>query len=132
MDDERRWRAELCGALEWLTEEMETRGRGTELRAVLRSVFEEGAPVRQAIAVLGIEEHVLTGHTGPVRGYEPEAGHGYEPGDPFPGVVARAAGEIYRCPDGRCGLNEPRKPGGEIPAGGRCWWRDRPLRIMEA
>ncbi|MEV5173446.1 hypothetical protein AB0L10_20695 [Streptomyces flaveolus] len=121
MDDERGLRAGFCAALEWLPEEQE----GAALRAAVRSVLDGTATVRQAIDALGVPEHVLTGPESAVRGWEP--------GDSLlPGAVPRAGGEVYRCPEGWCGLNEPRRPSGTIPAGGRCWLHDRPLRVVEA
>lgn len=122
MNDDRDRRAEFCSALPWLTEDMETEGTLDELHAAVRAVL-ANTPVPQAVAELGIPLHAL-GEVGPVRGDEP--------GAMIPGAKPRAAGESYRCPDGWCSLNLVRTPGGELPAGGRCWLRDRPLRVVEA
>jgi hypothetical protein len=122
MSDDRRMRAEFCSALPWLVEDMTAQGTLAGLQDAMRAVLAE-TPVRQAIAGLDIPPHVFE-EAGPVRGEEP--------GSVVFGTTSRSAGEIYRCPDGWCGLNLVRTPGGELPAGGRCWLRDRPLRVVEA
>ncbi|WP_234439982.1 hypothetical protein [Streptomyces bicolor] len=81
-------------------------------------------PVRQVIARLGFAEHELDEEAAAVRGGEPW--------DMIPLPSPRPAGEIYRCPDGWCSLNQLREPGGPLPSEGRCWLCDRPLRIVEA
>ncbi|MFF0065696.1 hypothetical protein ACFYRC_29920 [Streptomyces sp. NPDC005279] len=122
MNDDRVRRAGFCSALPWLIEDMEAAGTLAELHSAVRAVLAE-TPVLQAVASLDIPAHVLS-ELGPVRGDEP--------GDMIPGSMPQAAGESYRCPDGWCSLNLVRQPGGELPAGGRCWLRDRPLRVVEA
>ncbi|WP_175407495.1 hypothetical protein [Streptomyces sp. TRM64462] len=120
--NDREMRAGLCSALPWLTEDLERDGRRAELDSAVRAVLAE-TPVLEATAGLDIPPHVL-GEPGPVRGEEP--------GAMIPGMTPRSAGTSYRCPDGWCSLNVVRRPGGELPAGGRCWLRDRPLRVVEA
>ncbi|WP_149182783.1 hypothetical protein [Streptomyces sp. TRM49041] len=121
MNDRER-RAALCSALPWLMEDLEQDGRLAELDTAVRAVLAD-TPVLEATAGLDIPPHVL-GEPGPVRGEEP--------GDMVPGTRRRSAGESYRCPDGWCSLNAVRAPGGQLPSGGRCWLRDRPLRVVEA
>ncbi|MFV0128810.1 hypothetical protein ACLGI4_14000 [Streptomyces sp. HMX112] len=122
MDDRER-RAGLCSALPWLMEDLaEEDGALAGLRTAVEAVL-AGTPVLRAVEGLDIPAHVLDG-VGPVRGDEP--------GDMVFDAVPRAEGESYRCPDGWCSLNKVRAPGGELPAGGRCWLRDRPLRVVEA
>ncbi|MER6346504.1 hypothetical protein ACWC10_16385 [Streptomyces sp. NPDC001595] len=122
MSDDRRMRAEFCSALPWLMEDMTAEGTLAGLHDAIRAVLAE-TPVRQAVAALDIPPYVFD-EAGPVRGDE----HGAM----VFGTTARSAGESYRCPDGWCSLNVVRTPGGELPAGGRCWLRDRPLRVVEA
>ncbi|TQF02921.1 hypothetical protein E6W39_12475 [Kitasatospora acidiphila] len=123
MNLDRDRRAALCSALPWLTEDLAEQGRAAELAAAVRAVLAD-VPVLVAVAALGIPQHVLD-ETGPVRGEEPG------PGDMI-GARPRAAGESYRCPDGWCSLSLVREPGGPVPAGGRCWLRDRALLVTEA
>ncbi|GGU43659.1 hypothetical protein ACH4HG_40920 [Streptomyces coeruleorubidus] len=123
MSDERDGRRRLCAALAWLRDEFEGEGRGAELHAATQAVLAE-TPVRQVIARLGLAEHELDDEAATVRGGEPW--------DMIPVPSPRSAGEIYRCPDGWCSLDRPREPGGPLPSEGRCWLRDRPLRIVEA
>ncbi|MEV4744218.1 hypothetical protein [Streptomyces sp. NPDC049555] len=123
MDDDRALRPAFCAALAWLDDVMAAEGRSDALRAAVQAVRAGTTTVRQAIAGLGIPLHVLTGAIGATRG-EGEGG--------APGLVPQAAGEVYVCPDGWCGLKDVRQPGGPLPAGGRCWLRNRPLRVLDA
>ncbi|KRD23508.1 MULTISPECIES: hypothetical protein [unclassified Streptomyces] len=123
MEEERALRPEFCAAMSWLEDVMAADGRGGELHAAVEALRAGTVTVRQVLTRLGIPPHVLTGETGPTRG----EGDG---GIPVP--VPQAIGEVYVCPDGWCGLKEPRPPGGAIPAGGRCWLTNRPLRVLEA
>ncbi|MEV7177808.1 hypothetical protein [Kitasatospora sp. NPDC093679] len=120
MNEERTWRAGFCSALSFLTEDLEADGRAAELRAAVDAVLAE-TPVQEAVAGLDIPQHVLVG-TGVMR----------DGTEGLPGLRPRSTGEAYRCPDGWCDLRLVREPGGAIPAGGRCWLRDRPLRVTEA
>ncbi|MFE9700539.1 hypothetical protein [Streptomyces sp. NPDC006270] len=122
MIDDRKRLAGFCTALPWLIEGAEAADDLTALHSAVRAVL-AGTPVLQAVEGLDIPEHLLSG-VGPVRGDEA--------GDMIPAAVPRAAGESYRCPDGLCSLKLVRRPGGTIPAGGRCWLRDQPLRVVEA
>ncbi|MEV4442431.1 hypothetical protein AB0K09_26155 [Streptomyces sp. NPDC049577] len=122
-EEDRSLRPEFCAAMSWLDDVMAAEGRGDELHAAVEAVRAGRATVRQAIARLGIPPNVLTGETGATRGQG-------EGGIPVP--VPHSIGEVYLCPDGWCGLKETRPPGGAIPAGGRCWLGDRPLRVLEA
>ncbi|MFE7234224.1 hypothetical protein ACWCRF_27005 [Streptomyces sp. NPDC002405] len=119
-DLDRRWLAGFCSALPLLEEDLEADGRAAELHSAVQAVLAD-TPVREAVAGLDIPVHVLEG-AGPAR----------EGLDGLPGLVPRGAGEAYRCPDGWCSLNLVREPGGEVPAGGRCWLRNRSLRVVEA
>lgn len=120
-DLNRQRRAGLCTAMPDLEEDLTAEGRAAELRNAVEDVL-AGMPVLDAIAGLDIPLHVLEG-TGPVR---------EGPDDAPLGLTPRGAGEAYRCPDGWCSLNLVREPGGQVPAGGRCWLRDRSLRVVEA
>ncbi|MEV7991857.1 hypothetical protein AB0O67_08060 [Streptomyces sp. NPDC086077] len=122
MNDDRGMRADFCTALPWLREDLAAEGALAGLHDAIRAVLAE-TPVRQAVAGLNIPPHVFD-DARPVRGDEP--------GNMTFGTKPRPAGESYRCPDGWCSLDVVRTPGGELPAGGRCWLRDRPLRVVEA
>ncbi|MEV8554790.1 hypothetical protein AB0L04_33905 [Streptomyces glaucescens] len=122
MTDEHRLRARFCSALPALTEHMARRGTLGRLHDAVRAVLAE-TPVRQAVAGLDIPAFVFE-EAGPVRGDDP--------GAMVFGTRPLPAGETYHCPDGWCGFRADRTAGGELPAGGRCWLRDRPLRVLEA
>ncbi|GGS56899.1 hypothetical protein [Actinokineospora fastidiosa] len=119
MTDDRRYLLAFCQALPELL--LVTRAQGAE--AALEEAAERvraGTPVLHVLPRLGIPPHVLTG-TGPGR----------RAGDMLAPLPRPASGETYRCPDGACGLEVPRAPGGPIPKE-RCWLRNRPLTAGEA
>ncbi|MFI6107512.1 hypothetical protein [Streptomyces sp. NPDC051310] len=118
MDDDREMRAKFCSALRWLEQDIPEEDLNDAVRAVLADT-----PVRQAVAGLDIPSYVFE-EAGPMRGDEP--------GSMVFGTRPGSAGEWYRCPDGACSLSVVRTPGGELPSGGRCWLRKRPLRLVEA
>ncbi|ATZ29345.1 hypothetical protein ACFZBM_30875 [Streptomyces lavendulae] len=61
MEEDRSLRAAFCAAMSWLNDVMASEGRGDELRSAARAVRAGTTTVRQAIAGLGIPEHVLAG-----------------------------------------------------------------------
>jgi hypothetical protein len=119
--------AAFCATLPQIRQAMHKLGKTAALDAAIHAV-REGTPVLHVLPSLGIEPYVLTG-TGTTsrNGYwGPRAGGGVTRG-----MRPSASGEAYRCPDGSCGLEIIREPGGPMPDG-RCWLRDQPLAVGEA
>ncbi|GAA1286818.1 hypothetical protein [Saccharothrix xinjiangensis] len=119
MSDDHVYLAAFCHALPKMRVVLRQQGRSEELRAAVEAV-RDGTPVLEVLPGLGIAPHVLAG-----------AGAGRGGNDILNPLRRAASGEVYRCPDGSCGWEAVREPGGPIPRD-RCWLRDLPTAVGEA